>query len=110
MTRLARLTGRPYQSPARLSAAPGGHADAQLREVVALGVGGVDEVERELEHRVGVGADEHGGVADRLDQAHVAAQALGGELDQAMGDAAELVGRDLLAQAREADEVGEARP
>jgi hypothetical protein len=47
---------------------------------------------------VRVGADEHGGVADRLDQAHVAAQALGGELDQAVGDAPELVGRDLLAQ------------
>ena len=57
---------------------------------------------------VGVGADDHGRVADRLDQAHVAAQALGGELDQAVGDAPELVGRDLLAQAREADEVGEA--
>ena len=85
-----------------------GHADAQLREVLALGVGRVDEVEREREHRVRVGADEHRGVADRLDQAHVAAQALGGELDQAVGDAAELVGRDLLAQAGEADEVGEA--
>ena len=61
-----------------------------------------------VEHRVRVGADEHRGVADRLDQAHVAAQALGGELDQAVGDAPELVGRDLLAQAGEADEVGEA--
>ena len=57
---------------------------------------------------MGVGADDHRGVADGLDQAHVAAQALGGELDQAVGDPAELVGRDLLAQAGEADEVGEA--
>ena len=60
-------------------------------------LGRVDQIERELEHDVGVGADDHGGVADRLDQARVAAQALGGELDEAMGHAAELVRGDLLA-------------
>ena len=109
MTRLARLTGRPYQSPARLSAAPGGHADAQLREVLALGVGGVDEVEREREHRV-----------RRRGQTSIAASPIvltrrtsprrrsAVSSTRRWATRAELVGRDLLAQAREADEVGEA--
>ena len=68
--RLARLTGRPNQSPARGSASPSGGAGAQLREVLALGVGGVDQVERRLQQRLGLGRGEHRGVADRLDEPH----------------------------------------
>ena len=53
--RLARLTGRPNQSPARGEGDPDGRAGAQLREVLALGVGGVDQAERRVQQRLGLG-------------------------------------------------------
>ena len=106
--RLARLTGRPNQSPARGRASADGRARAQLGEVLALGVGGVEQPERGVEQRLGLGRGEHRGVADRLDQPHRRLGDLGGERFQAHRQAAELVGRDFLAEAGEADEVGEA--
>ena len=81
---------------------------AQLREVLALGVGRVDQPEGGAEQRLRLGRGEHGGVADRLDQPHGRLGDLAGERFQAHREPSELVRRDFLAEAREADEVGEA--
>ena len=81
--------------------------DPQLGEGLALAVGGGHEVEADAEQLARLGRRQHRRVADRLDQADVAAQHVAGQLGEAVGDAAELVGRHLLAEAREADEVGE---
>jgi hypothetical protein len=63
--------------------------------------------EARVEQRGGVGGDEHRGVADRLDEPHRRARAVGRELGEALGHLAELGRRQLLAERREADEVGE---
>ncbi len=91
---------------ARQRGAEGG-AGAQLRELLALGVGGFDQAERRAQQRLGLGRGEHRGVADRLDQPHRRLGDLAGERFQARRETAELIRRDFLAEPREADEVGE---
>ena len=100
------MTGRPYQSPARCSAVPdarpprsSGRApsprDSSTRATTASSTG------------LGVGRHQHRGVADRLDQPHRRVlHALDGALELAH-ERAQLLGRDLLAQLREADDVDE---
>ena len=84
-----------------------GHAGAQLGERLALGVGGGDEAQRGGHQRLGLRADDHDRVADRLDEPHRRLDELEDQVLEASGDVAELVGRDLLAEPGEADEVGE---
>ena len=106
--RLARLTGRPNQSPARGSAWPiaaparscGKSSPSASAASIRLSVA--------AEQRLGLGRGEHRGVADRLDQPHRRLGDVAGERFQTHRQAAELVGRHFLAEAGEADEVGEA--
>ena len=56
----------------------------------------------------GLGGGEHRGIADRLDEPHGRLGDVGGESFQAHRQTPELIGRHFLAQAGEADEVGEA--
>ena len=80
----------------------------QLGEVLALGVGGVDQGQCGIHQRVGLRADQHRGVADRLDEADGAAGHLGGQGCQPAGHRADLLHRRDLAQAGEPGQVGEA--
>ena len=58
--------------------------------------------------RRGSGARQHHRVADRLDQSHRRLDQLDRDRAEALGDRAELIGRNLFAERGEADEVGEA--
>ena len=105
--RLARLTGRPYQSPARDERGADGDA-ARSCGKSSPSASAASTRSSAASTSAGLGADEHDRVADRLDQAHGRRGALGGQRLEAVGHAPELVGRHLLADAREADQVGEA--
>ncbi len=63
---------------------------------------------RRLEQRVGVGRGEHHSVADQLDEPHRPVADLAGDHLEPAGHPAELLGRELLAELGEVDEVGEA--
>ncbi len=65
------------------------------------------EADRPVEHRRGVGADDHHLVADRLDDARVVGQRVLHRLDEALDDVDRLLLPRLLGQARVAGEVGE---
>ncbi len=86
---------------------PRGDADPQLREVLALRLRGGQERVGGRDDGRGVRRDEQHGVPDALDEAHGRLDDLGGELPEPLRDPLELVGRELLAQAGEADEVRE---
>ena len=85
---------------------PPAHPGPDAREVLLL----VDEIEQ-LEQGVGqrgrIGAGEHRRVADHLDEPHGAARDVDGEAGEAQGELAELLGRQLLPEPGEPDEVGE---
>ena len=106
--RLARLTGRPYQSPPRVSAGPrprprAGPESRRPRSSLRL-----HERQRGVQQRRRLGRDEHGGVADHLDELDRPLGDLGGQLAEPVDDAAEALRRQLLAEPGEPDEVGEA--
>ena len=105
--RLARLTGRPNQSPARGSAGPSAApARSWGKSSPSASAASISRASPRAAARARRG--EHRGVADRLDQPHGRLGDVGRERFQAHRQAPELVGRDFLAEAREADQVGEA--
>ena len=70
MRRLARFTGRPYQSPRAGQRVACGQAAACRAARRRRSRRALDQVEHASGQRVGVGRHEHRGVADRLDQPH----------------------------------------
>ena len=97
------FTGLPNQSPALGTAVPG---DPGPQRRKPLGAGGLHEVERGVRQRVGIGRDQHDGVADRLHQTHRRKRQIGGHPIEPLGHR-QIGGRHLLTEQRESDEVGE---
>ena len=67
---LARFDRAPVPVAGPAQGGAGGQAGAQLGELLALVLGRLDQREGRLHHGVGLVGDEHGGVTDRLDEAH----------------------------------------
>ena len=108
VTRLARFTGRPYQSPARAQRLSARDAGPQQREVLALGLGCLDQPERRLDHRPGLWPDDHRRVTDHLHQPHRRLDHRRRKLAQTAGHGPERRRVERLAEPREVDHVGEA--
>src|SRR5581483_1948244 len=68
----------------------------------------LDQRQRDAHHSCRLTADEHGRVADRLDQPHGVRVHLSGELRQTAGNGPQLLDLDPSAEASEADEIGKA--
>jgi hypothetical protein len=104
-----REVDRPAVVVARLrQGRAGGDAGAQDRELVPFGGRGGDEVEGLRHQRLGLRRHQHHRVADRLHQAHRRRHDTGRELLEVADDLPQLLRRDLLAEAGELDQVGEA--
>ena len=103
-----KVDGPAKPVPGARNCGPERDTGAKLGKLLALGVCRVDQVKRHVEQRLGLGRCEHRGVADRLDEPHRRLGGLRCEHFQAHSQPPELVGRNFLAEAREADQVGEA--
>src|SRR3954447_9337357 len=74
------------------------HPGAHRRELLALRLDALEQVQQGLEQRARLRRHEHGRVADHLDQAHRRLRDVCRQRRQTAGDTAELVGRHLLAE------------
>src|SRR3954468_16473125 len=101
------VDGRAEPVAAPVHGAPACDADAHRREVLALVLDALAQVDRGVEQRVDVGGHEHRPVADRLDEVDRRARHLVGDDGHPAADAADAVRGQVLAEAREAGEVGE---
>jgi len=86
---------------------PVGHADPHVGEALALLRDARDQPLQARDQRCHLRRGEHCSVADRLDEARGPLDRGDGQVGEAPGDAAEVLRRELLAQARVADEIGE---
>ena len=101
VTRLARFTGLPNQSPARLTAMPAASPTRNGGSRLFLSRRRPEAHRLEQRHRVG--ADEHHLVADRLDEPHGRDDDVAGQTGQPVGETLQLLRRHRFAQPGEAD-------
>ena len=106
VTRLARLTGLPNQSPARLTARPVATPDPKGGSRRSASVASTSS-SKAVEHRHRLAADEHHLVADALDVPHRRRRDVTGQIGQPMRELLQILWRHGLAEPGETDEVGE---